>query len=202
MPITAVSFYTCSPFDRRIFLRLPWTRMPDSAVGQLSPACPRPVRILRAFVAVFALAALGLQAHAGLAKEDNRHQIDRLEDAWRSAMLTSNTKAMDSLLAADYMAITPSGTLQSREDALDNLRTGKVRFTVLDVSDRKVRFYGSTAVVTSQVSVQAATPDGQVTGTYWYTRVYARNPQGQWKIVSFEASRVREAGPHKRNEFH
>jgi ketosteroid isomerase-like protein len=100
------------------------------------------------------------------------------------------------------MAITPAGTLESREDTLENLRSGKIHFTTLDVSDRKVRFYGSTAVVTSQVTIDATTPDGPVSGNYWYTRVYARNAQGQWKVVSFEASRVREPGPHKRNEFH
>jgi ketosteroid isomerase-like protein len=177
--------------------------MPDSDFDCLSPACYRLLRDFRAIVAAIAIAAMAPGAYAGaLTKEENRHQIDRLEDAFRSALMTSNTKAMDGLLAEDYMAITPSGTLESREETLENLRTGKVHFTTLDVSDRKVRFYGSTAVVTSQVTIQAVTPDGQVNGNYWYTRVYARNPQGQWKIVSFEASRVREPGPHKRNELH
>ena len=73
---------------------------------------------------------------------------------------------------------------------------------MLDLTDRKVRFYGSTAVVTSLAEIQASTPDGQVSGNYRYTRVYVRDPQGAWKIVSFEANRVREPGPHKRNEFH
>ncbi len=41
-----------------------------------------------------------------------------------------------------------------------------------------------------------------MTGNYRYTRVYVRNAQGDWKIVSFEASRVREPGPHKRTELH
>jgi ketosteroid isomerase-like protein len=177
--------------------------MPDSALDCLSPACRRLLRDCRAIIAAVAIVALVPRVYAGaLTKEENRHQIDRLEDAFRGALMTSNTKAMDSLLAEDYMAITPSGTLESREDTLENLRTGKVHFTTLDVSDRKVRFYGSTAVVTSQVTIEATTPDGQINGNYWYTRVYARNPQGQWKIVSFEASRVREPGPHKRNEFH
>jgi ketosteroid isomerase-like protein len=176
--------------------------MPDSAFDRLSPACLSLLRDLRAIVAAVAIVAMAHPVYAGIAKEDNRHQIDRLEDAWRNALMTSNTKAMDALLAQDYMAITPSGTLQSRQDALENLRSGKLHFTTIDVSDRKVRFYGSTAVVTSQANIQATTPDGEVSGNYWYTRVYARNPQGQWKIVSFEWSRVRDPGPHKRNEFH
>ncbi len=151
----------------------------------------------------FALGTCAIPLCAGLPqKHESRHEIDQLEDEWREAVLTSNTKALDSLLADDYMAITPSGTLQSREEALENLRSGRLHFTKLDVTDRKVRFYGATAVVTSLANIQAATPDGQVAGNYRYTRVYVRDAQGAWKIVSFEASRVREPGPHQRNEFH
>jgi len=135
-------------------------------------------------------------------KHENRHEIDQLEDEWREAVLTSNTRVLETLLADDYMAITPSGTLQSRDETLDSLRTGRVHFTTITMSDRKVRFYGTTALVTSLASIQAKTPDGQISGSYRYTRVYVRDAQGGWKIVSFEASRVREPGPHKRSEFH
>lgn len=135
-------------------------------------------------------------------KHENRHDIDQLEDEWRDAMLSSNTKVMASLLAPDYMGITASGTLQSRDETLQSMSSGRLHFTLLDVTDRKVRFYGSTAVVTSLANIQASTPDGKVSGNYRYTHVYVRDAQGDWKIVSFEASRVREPGPRKRNEFH
>jgi ketosteroid isomerase-like protein len=135
-------------------------------------------------------------------KHENRHDIDQLEDEWRGALLSSNTKVMDSLLAVDYMGITASGTLQSRDETLQGLSSGRLHFTLLDVTDRKVRFYGSTAVVTSLANIQASTPDGKVSGDYRYTHVYVRDAQGDWKIVSFEASRVREPGPRKQNEFH
>ena len=135
-------------------------------------------------------------------KHEIRHDIDQLEDEWRGALLSSNTKVMDSLLAVDYMGITASGTLQSRDETLQGLSSGRLHFTLLDVTDRKVRFYGSTAVVTSLANIQASTPDGKVSGDYRYTHVYVRDAQGDWKIVSFEASRVREPGPRKQNEFH
>ena len=135
-------------------------------------------------------------------KHESRHEIDQLEDEWRTAVLNSDAKALDSLLADDYMAITPAGTLQSRDEALQNLRSRRVHFTSLTITDRKVRFYGPTAVVTSLASIQATTPYGQVTGEYRYTRVYVRNAQGVWKVVSFEASHVRKPGPHKRIELH
>jgi ketosteroid isomerase-like protein len=95
------------------------------------------------------------------------------------------------------MAITAYGTLQTKEQALANLRSGRMHFTSLDVSDRKVRFYGKTALVTSLAEVQGTTAEGDISGSYRYTRVYVRDAQGEWKIVSFEASRIRDPGEHK-----
>jgi ketosteroid isomerase-like protein len=130
-------------------------------------------------------------------KHESRDEIFHLENVWRNAILSANTVAMGSLLADDYMGITPFGTLQTKDETLAGLRSGQIHFTALYLSDRKVRFYGATAVVTSLAQVQGKTAEGNVSGNYRYTRVYARDPQGNWKIVSFEASRVRQPGGRK-----
>jgi ketosteroid isomerase-like protein len=130
-------------------------------------------------------------------RHETRHEIDRLEDHWRTAVLTSNVAAMDTLLAKDYIAITANGTLQTRDEALAGLRSGAVHFKSLEITDRKVRFYGNTALVTSRAEVSGTTPEGDLTGSYRYTRVYVRDTGGIWRIVSFEASRIREGGNHK-----
>jgi ketosteroid isomerase-like protein len=141
--------------------------------------------------------AVALQAGMPRAqKHESRHEIDQLEDAWREAVLKSNTAQMQNLLADDYLAITPYGTLQTKEQALASLRAGRMRLTTLDLTDRKVRFYGTTALVTSVAEVQGTTGDGDLAGSYRYTRVYVRDAQGAWKIVSFEASKIRDPGEH------
>lgn len=152
-------------------------------------------------VCVCALAPAAL--YAGLPrvqKHESRHEIDQLEDEWREAVMKANTAEMEKLLADDYLAITASGTLQTKDQALASLRAGRMHFTTLDISDRKVRFYGTTALVTSLAEVQGTTGDGEVSGSYRYTRVYVRDPQGAWKIVSFEASRIREPGEHNEHK--
>ena len=195
-----------NPFDRRTVPGLTFTRMPGSMFDPPSPKTFRWTKFRWAMAVVLALAAGAIPLFAGgltlAQKHESRHEIDQLEDEWRTALLNGDVKTMDSLLADDYIAITPYGTLQSRDDALANLRTGRVHFITLTITDRKVRFYGTTAVVTSLASVQATAADGLVTGDYRYTRVYVRDTQGAWKIVSFEASRVREPGSHPRNEVH
>ncbi|MFY9853723.1 MAG: nuclear transport factor 2 family protein [Terracidiphilus sp.] len=130
-------------------------------------------------------------------RHESRREIDQLEEAWRNAVLKADIATMNSLLAEDYMAITPNGTLQTKEQALANLRSGATRVSSLEVTDRRVRFYGTTALVTSQADVSGTNAMGDFSGTFRYTRVYVRNAQGKWKIVSFEASRVREPGDRK-----
>ena len=156
-------------------------------------------------VALVLAAGISPLTAAGLSlapKHEKRHSVEQVENEWRNAVLASDSKTMDSLLADDYIAITAAGTLQTRDETLANMRSGRYHFTSLILSDRKLRFYGSTAVVTSLATVQATTPDGPVSGNYRYTHVYVRNAQGDWKIVNFEASRVRPPGPHRHNEFH
>ena len=143
------------------------------------------------------LAAASIHAMPRAEKHEVRHQIERLEDAWRNAVLHSNFTAMDGLLADDYMAITPSGILQSKEQALAALRSGAMRFSSLDLSDRKIRLYGTTALVTSRAEVRGTGSEGDMSGSYRYTRVYVRDARGVWRIVSFEASRIREPGERR-----
>jgi ketosteroid isomerase-like protein len=153
-----------------------------------------------AFSVALVLSAATLPLFAGLAhtqRHESRHEIDQLEETWRNAVLQANTATLDSLLADDYMAITATGTLQTKEEALANVRSGQTHFTSLEISDRKVRFYGTTALVTSLAEVIATTPEGELSGSFRYTRVYVRDVHGKWKIVSFEASRIREPGERK-----
>lgn len=148
---------------------------------------------------VFTLAT-SVSAMPRAEKHETRHEIERLEDTWRNAILHGNVSAMDALLAPDYMAISPTGILQSKEQTIANLRAGNVHFTALELSDRKIRLYGTTALVTSRAEVTGNGPDGVISGSYRYTRVYVKDPRGVWRIVSFEASRIRE--PRESSEQH
>lgn len=130
-------------------------------------------------------------------RHEIRHEIEQLEHAWRDAILHRNVQAMDALLSDDYTAITANGTLQSKEQALQNMRDGAIHFDSIQISDSKVRFYGNTALVTSRAEVNGKSPDGAISGSFRYTRVYIRDTRGNWKIVSFEASPIRDAMERK-----
>jgi ketosteroid isomerase-like protein len=176
--------------------------MPGSMTARRGPVYGRQLKIVWAIVMAFALATCAISLHAGMPlaqKHETRHEIDQLEDQWREATLNSDTKSMDSLLSDDYMAITASGTVEDKEQTLARLHSGGRHITSLTISERRVRFYEKTAVVTSLADIEGTGAEGNdITGSYRYTRVYVQNAQGAWKIVSFEASRIREPGPKVR----
>ena len=171
------------------------------AVTNPSVHLSRRMALVSMLVAVLVQAAFANPQHPGMPraqKHDAHHEIDQLEEAWRNAALTSTVAAMNTLLADDYMAISARGTLQTKEQALARLASGRAHYTSLALSDRKVRFYGTTALVTSFAEVAGSNADGEdISGSFRYTRVYVRNAQGKWKIVSFEASRIRQPGEHR-----
>jgi ketosteroid isomerase-like protein len=175
--------------DSRLLSQSPMGMSPAT-----SSAALKRVSVGLAILTIFAAAPT--QAMPRAERHEVRHQIESLEKAWCNAILHGNTAAMDALLADDYIAITPNGILQSKEQALANLRAGTVHFNSIDLSDRKIRLYGNTALVTSRAEVSGTSPDGDISGSYRYTRVYVLDAHGVWRIVSFEASRIRDLQEH------
>jgi ketosteroid isomerase-like protein len=166
--------------------------------ARINPFEPLRRRKLYALALIPVFAALALVPcaafqHNGMPRtqrHESHHEIFQLEEAWRNAELKADVPALDALLADDYISISASGVLQSKEQTLDSLRSGATHFTSIATSDRKVRFYGTTALVTCRAVMSGTRSGIDISGSYRYTRVYVRNAQGDWKIVSFEASQI------------
>jgi ketosteroid isomerase-like protein len=124
-------------------------------------------------------------------KSEIHKEIEALEQQWQQATVTNNIGEMSRLLADDYVGITSNGTVENKPQALAQRSAGTIRITKLDLTDTRVRVYGDTAVVTSQAQLEGTNGATDISGQYRYTRVYARR-LGQWKIVTFEASRMHD----------
>lgn len=145
-------------------------------------------------LAALALTPCAALQHNGMPRterHESHHEIFQLEEAWRNAMLKADIPALEALLSDDFTAITADGALQSKEQTLNSMRSGVMHFTAMAIADRKVRFYGTTALVTCKAVVSGVYAGADISGSYRCTRVYVRNGQGVWKIVSFEVSRIR-----------
>jgi ketosteroid isomerase-like protein len=123
-------------------------------------------------------------------KDDYKHQVERLEEVWRTAQLNDDVDAMDKLLSDDYVGITMTGQVVTKMQQLDRMKNRTMVLSKIELDDVKVKLIGSTAVVTSRADVDGTNDGLPMHGTYRYTRVYSRLPAGTWRITNFEATRV------------
>ena len=118
------------------------------------------------------------------------HIIEKLERMWQQAELTGNTATMATMLSEDYLGIYGDGTLATKAETIASFKRGTTKFSHIHTWDRKIRVFGSTAVVVSKAHVAGEHDGESLSGYYRYTRVYHRH-NGVWQIVSFEASASR-----------
>ena len=135
------------------------------------------------------LVPAGPLRHGPITKHDLKQQIEELEQQWRTAQLAGDVATMDKLLADDYIGISMNGQVNTKAQQLERIRTRRLA-SPLDLSEMKVKLIGSIAIVTSRAQVEGTSDEVSVKGNYRYTRVYQHLPTGEWKITSFEATRV------------
>lgn len=141
--------------------------------------------------------AITLGAHCAIAdaahhvsKRDFKHEVEALEEQWRTALLTSDVATMDRLLSDDFIGISMTGEATTKMEYLEHVRNRTLLLTKIDLSDRRVKLVGSVAIVTSRAEVEGTNEGESMKGTFRYTRVYQRWPSGVWKTTNFEATRV------------
>lgn len=127
-------------------------------------------------------------------KHDAKKQIEDLEEKWRTAYLAGDATTMDRMLSDDFIGISMSGQVHTKVQYLERIQTRKLALTKMDLSDMKVKILDSVAVVTGQADVEGTSEGASVKGLYRYTRVYQQLSSGQWKVTSFEATRIRPSG--------
>jgi hypothetical protein len=117
--------------------------------------------------------------------------LRQLERQRLQAQVDGDVATVDKLLAPDFTQVAPDGSLLSRTDALDNLATGNIDFTAIDVlGDITVHDYVDAAVLIYRtrmsLTVQGA---GHLTHDAWDTVVYEQH-DGHWQVRSEQTTGV------------
>src|ERR1700749_3670278 len=98
----------------------------------------RPMRAVLLGLTV-ALIALPLRAGPHRGARTMRDQIEALETQWKKSVLANDIDAMDHLLSADYLGITPNGQVVTKPQQLDRMRTHTFAISTIDVTDVKIK---------------------------------------------------------------
>ncbi|PYQ47984.1 MAG: nuclear transport factor 2 family protein [Acidobacteria bacterium] len=112
------------------------------------------------------------------------------------AMVRADVKALDPMLADDLTYTHASGIFDTKASLLSSISSGKLKYKSLELTDPRVRVYGNVAVVNGRAAVQAESATlGPLSLKLFYTDVWTRQPDGRWRMVAWQSTRIPEPSP-------
>ena len=118
-------------------------------------------------------------------------EIVALEAALRAAQLAADVPALARLISDDLLFTSPDGQLGTKAQDLEAHRSGVVRFRSHVPEELRIRRVGADVVVTAlRARLEVEVAGNLARGRYRYTRVWAREGDGQWRVVGGHVSEV------------
>ena len=119
-------------------------------------------------------------------------EIVALESDLRVAQLAADANALARLIADELLFTGPDGSVGTKEQDLAAHRSGAVRFRAHEPEELRIRRVGADVAITALRARLAVEVGGELTrGTYRYTRVWARERAGEWRVVGGHVSEIR-----------
>lgn len=114
-----------------------------------------------------------------------RAAIKHAEEALRAAMLDADVDALDHLIDDALVFVGPTGALATKQEDLENYRSGAQRITSHRPRDLTIVLLGDTvAVVTVVVALEGELRGQRIAGDFRYLRTWLRSNDGGWRIIS------------------
>ena len=118
-------------------------------------------------------------------------EIVALESRLRAAQLAADVAALDRLISDELLFTGPDGQLGTKAQDLEAHGSGVVRFRTHAPEELRVRRVGADVAVTALRARLGVEVGGTLfEGTYRYTRVWAREHGGPWRVVGGHVAEV------------
>jgi len=121
-------------------------------------------------------------------KIEDEQQILALHEAGDKALMSADLAALARIFADDYVQYNEAGKAFTKQDVLNNFRSGAIRYPSIVSTGRKVRVFGDTAVVHGSESDEVEADGKRFSVRYVYLDVL-RKRDGVWKLVASQLAR-------------
>jgi uncharacterized protein (TIGR02246 family) len=120
--------------------------------------------------------------------KDDEAQILALHEAGDRALMSADLAGLARIFADDYVQYNEAGRAFTKQDVLDNFRTGAIRYPSIVSTGRRIRVFGDTAVVHGSESDEVEAEGKRFAVRYVYLDVL-RKCDGEWKLVASQLAR-------------
>ena len=121
-------------------------------------------------------------------QQNDEQKILALHEAGDKALMSADVAVLAQIFADDYVQYNESGKAFTKQDVLENFRSGAIRYPSIVSTGRKIRVFGDTAVVHGSESDEVESDGKRFSIRYVYLDVL-RKHDGEWKLVASQLAR-------------
>lgn len=123
-----------------------------------------------------------------VSESDDVAAVAALDTKYQAAVKANDAATMARILADDFILVIGNGTVSNKADLLKEAEDRVRTYTRQEDTERTVRVWGDTAVVTAKLRLAGARADGvPFDYTLWFSDTYVRSGDG-WRYVFGQAS--------------
>ena len=134
-------------------------------------------------VIIFLLACFAVQAQTA---EQAILDLSKKKFGW---MIRMKYDSLLPVLDDRLMFVHSSGWTETKQELIQDIKSGKLRYTNIQVLEASVRIYPSTAIVTGKGKFQVTLDGNNLELNLSYTEVYVQK-DGKWLLASRHANRL------------
>jgi uncharacterized protein (TIGR02246 family) len=124
-------------------------------------------------------------------EQTDEQQILALHEAGDRALMNADLAVLARIFADDYLQCNEAGKVFTKQDVLNNFRTGAIRYPSIVSTGRDIRVFGDTAVVHGSESDEVEANGKRSAVRYVYLDVL-RKSDGEWRLVASQLARTVE----------
>ncbi|MEH6419335.1 nuclear transport factor 2 family protein [Pseudomonas sp. CGJS7] len=130
---------------------------------------------------------LSIPLAATAAQPDDIAELQALDIRYQAAVKANDAATMASILHDDFALISGRGQVADKAALLKEAREAQTVYERQDASERSVRVWGDTGVVTAKLWLKGRSNGQAFDYRLWYSDTYARTAHG-WRYVLGQAS--------------
>ena len=124
---------------------------------------------------------------AGPSETADERAVAALDEEFQAAVKNNDATMIGRILHDDFALVLGTGKTYTKRDLLDEARGKRFHYEHQEDSERTVRVWGDTAVVTAKLWVKGSENGRSFDRTVWFSDTYVRTHNG-WKYAFGQAS--------------
>lgn len=141
---------------------------------------------MKKFILIILLIAMGNAVQAQAKEEQAILELSKKKFQW---MITMNYDSLESVLDDRMVFIHSNGWGETKTELIEDIKSGKLRYTAITVLDATARIYPGTACIIGRGRFNVALDGKDLEFDLKYTEIYIQK-NGKWLLASRHSNRM------------